>query len=178
MKGISKFIIGIYSLLTMVTAAVLLGVAAPLDVLDDFRTSFLTVFNSWPYAVLGGVVFLLALWVFLINLLREERQKSINSQGELGEYRITFTALENLVLQSAAEVKGVRDTKTRLSQSDGGLVIYLRLTTVPDTKVPELVDEIQKNIKEYVEEISGITVAEVKVLIDNITKEAKRKVGK
>ncbi len=175
MKGLEKFIIVIYSLFTMAIAVMFLGVAAPLPFLDDFRTSFQEVFNNLSFTLLAFVVFVLALWVFLLNLIKSNNVKTITRPGEIGEYRISFEALENLVLQATRNIKGVRDTKTRLSLETEGLVIYLKITSFPDMKIPELVEELQRAVKNYVEDISGVDVVEVKVLVDNISKDLKKK---
>lgn len=175
MKGLTNFLIAVYSLVLMAVAAVVAGLAAPLPFLDAFRTSFMDIYNSWPFALMAVAVFFLALWVLFLSLRPVERSRTIDHQGELGEYRISFEALENMVLQATRDIKGVRDTRTRLALKEGGLVIDLRIGTLPDLKVPELVEEIQRNVREYVQQISGVDVAEVKVLVENISKETRRK---
>ncbi len=175
MKGLTNFLIAVYSLAIMAVSLVIIGLAAPLAFLDVFRTSFAQVHNNWPFALLGGAIFFLALWVLIMSVRTVDKMQTINHQGELGEYRISFEALQNLVLQATREIKGVRDTRTRLSITDAGLVIDLRVAALPDLKVPELVEEIQRNVKSYVQEISGTDVAEVKVLVEDISKETRRK---
>lgn len=175
MKGLTKLLIAVYSLAVMAASAIVAGLAAPLPFLDDLRTSFLLIYNNWLFALLGIAVFFLTLWAFLLSLRPLEKSKTIDHPGELGEYRISFEALENLVLQAARDIQGVRDTRSRLSLKEGGLVIDLRIATLPDLKVPELVEEIQRNVKEYVQDISGVEVAEVKVLVETISKETRRK---
>jgi uncharacterized alkaline shock family protein YloU len=39
---------------------------------------------------------------------------------------------------------------------------------VPDEKIPQLTAELQTAVKEYVESSTGGTVAEIKVLIENV----------
>lgn len=175
MKGLTRFLMAVYSLAVMAVSLVLVGLAAPLPFLDDFRTSFVQVYNNWPIALLGTAAFFLALWVLYLSLRPVERARTIDRQGEMGEYRISFEALENLVMQATRDITGVKDTRTRLSLKDGGLVISLRISTLPDLKVPELVEEIQLKVRDYVQETSGVDVAEVKVLVETITREPKRK---
>lgn len=174
MKGLNSLLIAVYSLAAMAVSVVIMGLAAPFPFLDGFRTSFSQLFNNWPVALTAAVLFILSLWILIAHLLPSDRMKTINRQGELGEYRISFDALENMVLQATRDIHGVRDTRTRLSVSDAGLVIYVRIATMPDIKVPDLAGEIQKNVKDYVQDISGVDVAEVKVLVENISKERKK----
>lgn len=174
MKGLNGFLIAVYSLAAMAMSVVIMGLAAPFPFLDSFRTSSLQLFNNWTLALVAAAVFLFSLWIFITNVLPADRVRTIDRQGELGEYRISFDALENMVLQATRGIEGVRDTRTRLSVSDRGLVIYVRIATLPDIKVPDLAGEIQKNVKEYVQDISGVDVAEVKVLVENISKEKRK----
>jgi uncharacterized alkaline shock family protein YloU len=175
MKGLNLLLLAVLSLAVMAAAAVVVGLAAPLPFLDVFRTSFLDVYNNWLFALLGIAAFILALWAFLLSLKPVERVRAIDQQGELGEYRISFEALENLVLQATRDIRGVKDTRTRLALKEAGLSIDLRIGTLPDLKVPELVQEIQTKVRDYVQEISGVDVAEVKVLVESITRDTKRK---
>jgi uncharacterized alkaline shock family protein YloU len=174
MKGLNGFLIAVYSLAAMAMSLVIMGLAAPFPFLEGFRTSSLELFNNWVFALAAAAVFILSLWVFIANVLPADRVKTINRQGELGEYRISFDALESMVLQAARDIEGVQNARTRLSVSDAGLVIYVRIATLPDIKVPDLAGEIQKNVRNYVQDISGVDVAEVKVLVENISKEKRK----
>lgn len=175
MKGLGSFLITMYSLAFMAVSGVVAALSTPLAFLNEFRTGFLEIYNNWAVALAALVVFLLAFWVFIQNLRPAEKIQTINHQGELGEYRISFEALHNLVLQATRDIKGVRDTRPRLALKETGLVIDLKLSTLPDLKVPDLVEEVQNKVKTYVQEISGVDVAEVKVLVVDITKESRRK---
>ncbi len=96
---------------------------------------------------------------------------TIVSFTETGEIRISFRAVENMVLNASRKVKGVREINTRLNFTEQGLVIYLRIKVIPDLPIPALVNELQNTVREYVQEISGTNVAEVKVLVENIAQE-------
>ncbi len=175
MRGLEKFFLFIFSFVIMAVAVVFFAITAPLIFLANFQTSFQMVFNSWAYAFLAIVVFIFALSAVIFSLCSGKRLKSVSKQGELGEYRISFVAFENLVFQSTEKIKGIRETKTRLFYDEKGLSIYLRVVVLPDVKIPELVAEIQQTVQDYLEEISGVTIAEIKVLVDSISKESRLK---
>ena len=54
-------------------------------------------------------------------------------------------------------------------EPDGGVRIRLKVTILPDVPMPELTQNIQGKVKEYVEELSGIAVKEVQVYIENLS---------
>ena len=49
-----------------------------------------------------------------------------------------------------------------------GLVVYLHVKVLPDQKLPDLTSELQNNVKNYLEETTGIIVNEVIVSVENI----------
>ncbi|MGI6309024.1 MAG: alkaline shock response membrane anchor protein AmaP [Dethiobacteria bacterium] len=125
------------------------------------------------YTVLGflllavGIIFLL----FSAQGSKKKENGSIVNFTEIGEIRISFRAIENMVLTASRKIKGIREVNTRINFTEQGLIIYLRIRVIPDIPIPALVSELQQKIREYVQEISGASVAEVKVLVENIAQE-------
>ena len=163
--------------LYLVVLAIIFGVAAVLvggTALEFFsvellRTCIDAVRGQWEYMLLAVILLALAVYFLLSSMRRgQERVETLTVQGALGELRISFKAVENLVLKAARSNKGVREIKTRITHTEQGLIIYLRAVTVPDLNIPEITAELQTAVKEYVETTTGRTVAEIKVLIENV----------
>ncbi|NLZ92590.1 MAG: alkaline shock response membrane anchor protein AmaP [Firmicutes bacterium] len=150
-------------------AAVLVGGAAlslyPVQVL---RTSINAVYGHWEFVLLAVLFLALMFYLLIISMRRENTIETIMQQGLLGEIRISFKAIESLVLKAARTISGVREIKTRIVYAEPGLVIYLRAVTVPDQSIPQLTGELQTAVREYVENVTGCTVAEIKVLVENV----------
>jgi len=102
---------------------------------------------------------------------RYKKSGSIVSFTELGEVRISFQAIESMVLTASRKIKGVLEVNTQIDSSEQGLIIYLRIKTIPDLPIPGLVGSLQEEVRRYVQEISGASVAEVKVLVENLAQE-------
>jgi uncharacterized alkaline shock family protein YloU len=47
---------------------------------------------------------------------------------------------------------------------------------MPESNVPELTSELQKSLKQYVEDYSGINVVEVRVLVESVSINLKTRV--
>jgi uncharacterized alkaline shock family protein YloU len=172
MKTREKLYLALLALI-LGAAGVSLGAMAtayiPLAVL---QTSLTTVYGSLEYALLAGLLLVLAIAVLVSGLRRNEREETIVQQGPLGEVRVCFKAVENLVLKAAKGIKGVRETKTRIVYADNVLIIFLRAVTYPDQVIPQVTAELQVAVKEYVENTTGSTVTEVKVMIENVVTDA------
>jgi len=150
--------------------AVIMGGAAmgwiPLSLL---RTSIEAVAGSVEYAILSVLLLAFAVF-FLLSSLRPggDNEQTIVQMGPLGEVRTSFKAVETLVLKAARGSKSVREVKTRILNTERGLVIFLRAISLPDQNIPQVTAELQQLVKSYVEDSTGTTVAEIKVLIENV----------
>lgn len=125
------------------------------------------------YVILGSLLLVVGvvLLIFSAQGNKEKENGNIVNFSEIGEVRISFRAIENMVLAASRKVKGIREVNTRINFVEQGLIIYLRIRVIPDIPIPVLVSELQQKVREYVQEISGTSVAEVKVLVENITQE-------
>jgi len=134
--------------------------------------------GNLEYTALGFLLFILGI-IFLAFSSHGGKKKeggTIISFTEIGEIRISFKAIENMVLTVSRKVKGIREVSTRIDFVEQGLVIYMRIKVLPDIPIPGLVKELQTKVKEYVQEISGSNVAEIKVLVENIAQEKIEKI--
>ncbi len=174
MRNSERGISIIFILLVMLISVLFVGLAAPLSFFNELRTSFLLIFNSWIYTAVAAAIFILTLYLALRLLFAENKVQFLAKQGEMGECRISFNTFETLVLHAAKLVKGIKDARTQISLEENGLLVYLKITATADNNIPELVSSIQASVKEHVEEISGVNIAEVNVFVDNIASEFKR----
>lgn len=153
-------------------AAVAVG-ALGLSAVDLYflRTSLENLYGSLEAVLAAVLLAVLALVILVFSLRRGESVETLLSHSQMGELRICFKAIENLVLKAARTVNGVREVKTKMVQSENGLTIFLRAVTFPDLNIPQISTELQAAVKEYVETTTGATVAEVKVMIENVVAE-------
>jgi len=115
---------------------------------------------------------------------REHRQREALPKGalvkttDLGSAFISIPALDAMVQKHCRANSRIRSTKSLvIPVEDGSVNIQIRLTIMPETIIPELVEKLQKTLKEYVEHYSGIMVREVGVLIEDTSIDPKSRVG-
>lgn len=100
---------------------------------------------------------------------RKEERVALIEENSLGQVQVALGAIENLVARVVSSFSGIREVRPRVVTVPEGVVVQVRLVTTPGLKIPEVSQEIQERIKETVREVTGITVHNVRVLVDNIT---------
>ena len=121
--------------------------------------------------VLGAGVGMLVIALILIILGLRSRKKPANAVmkgSEYGEVAISIQAIENMVSRVVQQTQGIKEDSRQVSFTQDGLVIKVKIRVMPDVPMPGVTGELQSKVKEYVEEITGITVHEVKVNVENI----------
>ncbi|WP_168119241.1 alkaline shock response membrane anchor protein AmaP [Paenibacillus sp. HB172176] len=117
----------------------------------------------------GIAVFLLSFRFFIVSLQHgSASSQSIDQRTEYGDIRISIETIENLALKAATKQRGVKELRARVRATDAGLEIILRAVIDGETSIPALTEDIQRAVKEHVEEITGIPVMNVAVFVANV----------
>lgn len=87
---------------------------------------------------------------------------------ELGVIRVSTSTLNSLTLKAVRSFQEVKEVKSLVLTDMEQVRIRLRLLVMPGANIPELTQNIQTEVKKYVEEHAGIIVNEVMVLVDNL----------
>ena len=138
--------------------------------LQYIEFDFVLLVGNYNFTILGLVLLMVGLLIIALFVSKKSgrQDKSIESYTEMGELRISFKAIENMVLTASKKIKGLRDVTTHIKSGEQGLIIYLRILPLPDIAIPPMVNDLQEKVHEYVEDISGATVSEVKVSVEDI----------
>jgi molybdenum cofactor biosynthesis enzyme MoaA len=129
---------------------------------------------GWPFYLitLGTALIMLGISFRLLLAGRTSKKpvSTILKTTDLGMIRVSVNTLDTLTQKAVRSFQDVKEVKSMiLPEQDGGVRVQLKVTILPDVHMPELTQNIQIRVKEYVEELSGITVKEVQVYIDNLT---------
>ena len=104
------------------------------------------------------ILFLLSIRFFYISLRRDRAsQPSVDQRTEYGDIQISMETIENLSL------------KARIRVSQAGLEIMIRAVVDGEHSLPLLTTEVQRQVHDFVQETTGIPVADVSVYIANLT---------
>jgi uncharacterized alkaline shock family protein YloU len=115
------------------------------------------------------VVLLISLRFLYLSLRRGNASApSIDQRTDFGDIRISLETVENLALKAATRQRGVKDLRARIRIAESGIDIMLRAVVDGESSIPVLTEEIQKAVKEHIEEITGIPVSSVTVFVANV----------
>ncbi|CAM4267851.1 alkaline shock response membrane anchor protein AmaP [Paenibacillus phoenicis] len=122
--------------------------------------------GTWVAAIL---LLLISIRVFYISVSRDRSSAtSIDQRNEYGDIQISVDTIENLAYKAASRVRGIKEVKTRIRITESGLEIVVRALVDGETSIPALTEEVQKQVHDRVEEITGIPVSYVSVYIANL----------
>ena len=130
------------------------------------------VYNEQLYlALIFAVLLLMGLRLFWVSLTRRNNAggKAVVHDYKLGQVRISVLAIENLVKKAVGQLPGVKEVKPRVVEHQKGMGLHIRVVVTPDISIPEVSREIQQKVQEYLAQTTGITVSEIKVIVDNIS---------
>lgn len=170
-----RVILTLYAIsLTFISFMIML-VALGWDVPFDYiRTSLANPGGRWSVGLLATAFFVVSLRLLYYAFRRRHPSQTVVHETALGEVRIALDAIENLVRRAARQVTGVREVKASVTSNPAGIAVGLRATVSPEVNIPSVSDEIQNTIKNYVRNVVGIGVAEVKIYVENISDEVRR----
>jgi uncharacterized alkaline shock family protein YloU len=164
-----KFLLFVYSL-----AVLLLSIAGFAVVFEWVRPSTLNYLLengaiSYGILIVGAILFIISLRFLYISLRKSrERTGSIDQRTDFGDIRISLETVENLSLKAASRMRGVKDLRSRVRVSDSGLEIQIRTVIDGESSIPQLTEEMQRGVKDHVEEVTGIPVSSVTVYVANV----------
>jgi len=139
--------------------------------LDDMI--FLPAWAGENVLIAGIAIFALVALILLALSFRPARKTAdaVLKGSEYGEVVISIAAVENMVLRIVQQINGIKDISRKAVFTNEGFIINIKVGVKPDVALPELINDLQARTKEYIEEITGIKVLEVKVNVENINTE-------
>jgi len=143
-----------------------------------FKTNYWIYSNFFNQITLGLVgVLLIFLAVYLIwqkNQI-DKGNLSVVQKTSFGEIKISIGSIKRLTLKVVKGMGEITETKPEVNiLKSGGINIDLHLSVKQDVNIPELSEKIQRKVKEYILETSGIETKEIKIHIDKIFYEDKK----
>jgi Uncharacterized protein conserved in bacteria len=174
-RVLDKLLLFIYSLIILAASFAALGAASGIIPESDALDAVRGLYDGWgvrtAVIIVSAVTLLISLRFLYVALRRGGgAAQSIDQRTEFGDIRISLETVENLALKAASRQRGVQDLRARIRVTDAGIDISIRAVVDGDSPIPSLSEEMQKSVRDYVEEITGIPVANVAVYVANIVR--------
>lgn len=170
-----RIILSVYTLLLAFLSFGVVSISLRLISLDLVWTSMSRIYGQWEAALIGAVFFLVSIRLLLAGLRTQRGRDAIVHHSDFGDVYITIDAVENLVEKTARHVRGVRNVKIKVECRDNQLHVRVKAVISPDCNVPEVSKEIQKRVHDHIKNTVGLELADVKILVENISNDFKAK---
>ena len=126
--------------------------------------------------LIAAAVLLLALGIYCVLVLfrhRSRKDKFVTQKTENGELSISVKALTNMVEKCLMQHKEINVQNVSLESVRDGILIRVRGIVAGGISIPLTVEELQRQIKQYVTACSGVEVKGIRVLIESSGEDAK-----
>ncbi len=183
MRGFDRFLLFVYSLAFMIVSlfALLIGIGFfNYDLL--YKVSDTLYSNQDVKMTILGISVITAIMsiYFLVKSMKSREVHTFSeTHSEIGEIRISTETIENIARKVSAKIKGVLEQKVRVKLEDNETVnVIIKVFVDGERPIPEISEELQLNVKQTIEQIAGISVGNVHIVVGNVgqTNQKKKRV--
>jgi uncharacterized alkaline shock family protein YloU len=180
-----RFILTLYSLALVVVSLFVMAASLNLVPYQLVIASIDGMYSSSQISLtylIAAIIFLIISLKFLFTSLRgrgsrqEASGLSVRKPTEHGDVRITVETLESLAVHAARKVRGVKELKVKVRPEESGTFIRVRTLVDGETPIPALVEQVQQKIKEHLENVAGVEIADITVVVADVASSAGRRV--
>lgn len=143
-----------------------------------FKTNYLiysNIFNQIILGLVGALLIFLAVYLIWQKTQINKGDLSVVQKTSFGEIKISIGSIKRLTLKVVKGMGEITETRPAVNiLKSGGINIDLHLSVKQDVNIPELSEKVQRKVKEYLLETSGIEAKEIKIHIDKIFYEEKK----
>jgi uncharacterized alkaline shock family protein YloU len=126
--------------------------------------------NKVVATIVGIVVVLVTLYVIMMALRSEEVAKPIITGTSLGDVQISMTAVEAIAQRAAQKVHGIRNVEAAAEGDEEGLTLYARIHVYPDVSIPEVCENLEKELSEAMHAVIGLPVRAVHTVVRGVSR--------
>lgn len=124
--------------------------------------------NQWLVVIAGAVVAFIGIFLVL-NMLFTKKEKIAKVSGnDIGQVTMSMDAIQSMINRTVSNIGGIKEVTPKLKIVGDKVAICLHITVQSDMIVPELGTAIQKAVKEDLETMAGVAIAEIKVLVSSV----------
>ncbi|WP_139489322.1 alkaline shock response membrane anchor protein AmaP [Brevibacillus dissolubilis] len=174
MNLFDRFILTIYSLALIVISGYVIGVMVYLIpaeyVLSTLENLLYNTGVNIPYLAVAIIFLIISLRFFLsaFSFRRSREEKGIYQRNEYGVVNISLETIRAIAERTAKKVNGVKGLVTKVKSDQTRNTIILRVTTDGETSIPQMTQALQYEVKNQVEAITGVDIAEVTVVVSEV----------
>lgn len=127
--------------------------------------------NSWQIGLINLFILIMSLLVIYPYFVDKKFKSTKLLSSESGDISITISALSNLIKDRIKEKEKFDNIKVKLEELEAGLKIILSGDLTVPGDLPTISKNIQHDLKNYIQDTTGIQVEKIQIKIDNVKKE-------
>ena len=130
---------------------------------------------SVRWILIGIAVVLLLLGLYCLLVLfrhRKKKDRFVLQKNESGELAISLKALQNMIQKCVDQHEEIQVQHMELEAKKDGLLIQIRGGIAGGISIPLTVENMQKQIHQYVTACSGVDIKSIRIQIDESGKDA------
>jgi uncharacterized alkaline shock family protein YloU len=178
MKGTTRIIFSVYLLVVIAAClyvlATLVGLL-PTENLNRIATS-VTGENAW-IRILTFIILLVFVAVgfslLFFGIKKEKQKAALIASYDSGTISIAVNALEDLAKRFVKQTGSVKGEAIKVLTLGEEVEVDLKIKILPEVNMPQITQELQSGLIQYIETYSGIKVARAKVMIASIDESIK-----
>jgi hypothetical protein len=172
MNLFDKFLLALV-LLLLLAASLFLGCVAativPLGVVSDYVGSLagLWYINGW---IIGGgalVLFVVVIRLFAASYGGRGLEYTRLAATENGEISISIPTIKQIAAAFMANKPEIAASSSDILPTKIGLFVQLRVCIKEGSVLPEVTEAVQKELKAHLETVTGLTIKQIRVKVDN-----------
>lgn len=169
MSSLKQILFAVYNLIFIAISAMVIAATLGWEIPQNYISLALaTPQNRIAVGLVATVILIGAVLILLSGLKPETAPESMVVESSLaGQVSITVAAIETIIMKAVRKVEGVKEIRPLVTGNPQGLVVCLHMRINPEFSVPEMSKNIQSVVKQHLEDIGGLQVAEIKILVDD-----------
>lgn len=180
MRALDRLFLFLFSLAFIIVAlfALLFGLGFFNKIVFYDLTNILYYNNGIKLAItiVSLIIILLGINFIIKSLHTKQTPTFSNKQSEIGEIRISMDTLENLASKVTRSVKGVNEERVKVRLDENNKVtVIVKIYVDGETSIPTISENIQLKVSETIQQIAGIDVEYVHIIVANVGRSKNRK---
>jgi len=176
MKIADRIMLALYAVLGVLALAILCACVLWPEVYVINLANMLIGMCSTENGKIVGCVLIAVLIAGLVHLIAVAFRKDVRGpkssvsvqNTDSGAVRVSVQAMDSLVRRAIGEQEGVLGVKSKIVNHDDSITVHIDMALAMDSHIPNITMMMQRRIKRYIEETSGIAVREVIVLVSEM----------
>ncbi|MGD9678021.1 MAG: alkaline shock response membrane anchor protein AmaP [Vulcanibacillus sp.] len=119
----------------------------------------------------ASIIFVIIGIFLVIRSMYSKKEMTFSTNStDYGQIKISLETLENIALGSVLSVKGPKEPKVKVRiEEDESAAFIIKVLVDGETPIPQLSEEIQHNVKDNIEKITGLSVNQVHIVVTNVS---------